>query len=233
MPLKLYTRIKSWHEVIQWEFLPHKKSKFPLNHLLNKAVSCITQKHSAFKENSANSYRKSIPQESTLLATFHLLTFSDLVIQHHYGTEEKINPLQMYKQFQRLRNIFQGKPFKSPVKTGLSDFKKNSPLQSKSLNARCFTDAHQTADMTFRVHSQWNKELGAELPATLTGVRQQCPPHTLEVLNILYIACQSPFFCTEKRSAEIEATFNTADVFTYSMQSLFYVSEQLTATNSP
>lgn len=94
-------------------------------------------------------------------------------------------------------------------------------------------DAQQTADMTFRVHSQWNKELGAELPAKLTGVRQQCPPHTLEVLNILYIACQSPFFCTEKRSAEIEATFNTADVFTYSMQGLFYVFEQLTATNSP
>lgn len=102
----------------------------------------------------------------------------------------------MYKQFQRLRNIFQGKPFKSPVKTGLSDFKKNSPLRSKSLNARCFMDAHQTADMTFRVHSQWNKELGAELPAKLTGVRQQCPPHSLEVLNILYIACQFPFFCT-------------------------------------
>lgn len=94
-------------------------------------------------------------------------------------------------------------------------------------------DAHQTVDTTFRVHSQWNKELDAELPAKLVGIRQQYPPHTLEVLNILYIACQSPFFCTEKANAEIEATFNTADVFTYSMQGLFYAFEQLTATNSP
>lgn len=68
-------------------------------------------------------------------------------------------------------------------------------------------------------------ELGAEIPTPLIGVGQQWPLIQLSS-STSYIACESPF-CIEKANTEIETTFNTTDVFTNSMQGLFYVSEQL------
>lgn len=45
--------------------------------------------------------------------------------------------------------------------------------------------------------------------------------HTIELLNILFTVCEKSQFCIEKANTEVETTFSTTDVFTYSMQGLF------------
>lgn len=46
------------------------------------------------------------------------------------------------------------------------------------------------------------------------------PLHTIELLN-MYCVSKKTQFCIEKANTEIETTFSTTDVFTYSMQGLF------------